>query len=58
MENTPEDTFKLLSFKPDRLGHATFLNNEAKAIVIKEKIPVEICLTSNLMCAVPIALLR
>ena len=49
IENTPEDTFNLLSFKPDRLGHATFLNDEAQAIVIKEKLAIEICLTSNFL---------
>ena len=48
-ENPPEDTLKLLSFKPDRLGHATFLNDEAQAIVIKEKIAIEICMTSNFL---------
>ena len=49
IENTPEDTLKLLSFKPTRLGHATFLNDEARAIVIREKTPIEICLTSNFL---------
>jgi len=48
-ENTSEDTSKLLSFKPDRLGHATFLNDEAKGFVLREKTAVEICLTSNLL---------
>ncbi|KAF9779740.1 Metallo-dependent hydrolase [Thelephora terrestris] len=50
IDNTPEDTLKLLSFKPNRLGHATFLNEEAQAIVIREKMAVEICLTSNFLC--------
>lgn len=48
-QNTPEETLKLLSFNPDRLGHATFLNDEAQEIVIREKMPIEICLTSNLL---------
>lgn len=48
-ENTPEDTFKLLSFKPDRLGHATFLNDETQAILIRENMTIEICLTSNFL---------
>jgi len=48
-ENTPEDTFKLLSFKPDRLGHATFLNDETQEFVLREKTAIEICLTSNFM---------
>ncbi|KAF9649082.1 Metallo-dependent hydrolase [Thelephora ganbajun] len=49
-ENSPEDTLKLLSFKPDRLGHATFLNDEAQGVVIRERMAIEICLTSNLLC--------
>lgn len=48
-ENTPEETLTLLSFKPDRLGHATFLNDEAQEIVVREETPIEICLTSNLL---------
>lgn len=48
-ENTPEDTSKLLSFKPDRLGHATFLNDEAREFVLREKTAIEICLTSNFL---------
>ena len=48
-ENTPEDTLKLLSFKPDRVGHATFLNDEAQEFIVREKKAIEICLTSNLL---------
>jgi len=46
----------LLSIKPDRLGHATFLNEEAKEFVEEHKIPIEICLTSNLLYAPPVIL--
>lgn len=49
IENTPEDTLQLLSFEPDRLGHATFLNDEAQAIVIEKQLAIEICLTSNFL---------
>jgi len=56
-ENTAEDTMALLSIKPDRLGHATFLNDEAKAFVEEQKIPIEICLTSNLLCTPSVALI-
>jgi len=48
--NTPEETLQLLSYGPHRLGHATFLNEEAKEKVIKEKMAVELCLSSNLLC--------
>lgn len=49
-ENPIEDTLKLLSFKPDRLGHATFLDAAQKDFVCNSKIGVEICLSSNLLC--------
>ncbi|KAF8879959.1 hypothetical protein BD779DRAFT_1612839 [Infundibulicybe gibba] len=48
--NTPEETIELLSFNPDRLGHATFLNSEAKELVLQNKTCIEICLSSNLLC--------
>ncbi|KDQ59526.1 hypothetical protein JAAARDRAFT_174899 [Jaapia argillacea MUCL 33604] len=40
----------LESFAPTRLGHATFLDEEAMKIVFDRDIPVEICLSSNLLC--------
>ncbi|GJE98018.1 Adenosine deaminase-like protein [Phanerochaete sordida] len=49
-DNTHEDTLKLLSFKPDRLGHATFLDAGARDAVFSNNACVEICLTSNLLC--------
>ncbi|KAF8168483.1 hypothetical protein B0H34DRAFT_646085 [Crassisporium funariophilum] len=48
--NTPEETHKLLSYNPDRLGHATFLNAEATSIALNKKMCIEICLSSNLLC--------
>ncbi|TFK58367.1 adenosine deaminase-like protein, partial [Pluteus cervinus] len=48
--NSREETLKLLSYGPDRLGHATFLDDDAIDYVVKNKIPIEICLTSNLLC--------
>ncbi|KAG5723724.1 Adenosine deaminase-like protein [Termitomyces sp. T112] len=50
MYNTSEDTLQLLSFSPDRLGHATFLDDEAKKIVAEKNPCIEICLSSNLLC--------
>ncbi|KAF4613514.1 hypothetical protein D9613_008167 [Agrocybe pediades] len=49
-QNTPEETLKLLSYNPDRLGHATFLNEETISIVLQKKMCIEICLSSNLLC--------
>ncbi|KIK46070.1 hypothetical protein CY34DRAFT_76718, partial [Suillus luteus UH-Slu-Lm8-n1] len=51
--NTTEDCLALLSCRPDRLGHATFLSDELKAFVRTNgqyKPCVEICLSSNLLC--------
>ncbi|KAI0761650.1 Metallo-dependent hydrolase [Trametes elegans] len=44
------ETLQLLSFQPDRLGHATFLDGAAKRIVHTAEMCVEICLSSNLLC--------
>ncbi|KAJ7583564.1 Metallo-dependent hydrolase [Mycena floridula] len=49
--NPAQETLKLLSYKPNRLGHATFLNQEAKDLVLQDpKLCIEICLSSNLLC--------
>ncbi|KAF7364557.1 Metallo-dependent hydrolase [Mycena venus] len=48
--NPADETIQLLSYAPDRLGHATFLNDEAKAIVRGNKTCIELCLSSNLLC--------
>jgi len=44
------DSAALLSTKPARLGHATFLDPESQELVVREHIVIEICLTSNLLC--------
>ncbi|KJH47312.1 putative adenosine deaminase [Dictyocaulus viviparus] len=40
-----------LEFKPDRIGHGTFLHTQEASVktIVREKIPLEICLTSNVM---------
>ncbi|KAJ7482973.1 Metallo-dependent hydrolase [Mycena galericulata] len=48
--NPAEETLKLLSYTPDRLGHATFLDEEAKAFVRTNKMCIELCLSSNILC--------
>ncbi|PPQ79136.1 hypothetical protein CVT25_002869 [Psilocybe cyanescens] len=50
LQNSAEETLKLLSYNPDRLGHATFLNEEAISVVLEKKMCIEICLSSNLLC--------
>jgi adenosine deaminase len=44
------ESTELLSFMPDRLGHATYLDDEAKKIVVHNNICIEICLSSNILC--------
>ena len=48
-QNTVEETYKLLSFNPARLGHATFLDEKSTSIVLEKKMCIEVCLTSNLL---------
>ncbi|EGG11849.1 uncharacterized protein MELLADRAFT_88931 [Melampsora larici-populina 98AG31] len=40
---------QLSELKPDRLGHATFLTDSAQQHVITNKLPIEICITSNVL---------
>ncbi|KAI0757458.1 Metallo-dependent hydrolase [Daedaleopsis nitida] len=49
-DNPAQETLKLLSFKPDRLGHATFLDDAAKKVVHTDEMCIEMCLSSNLLC--------
>ena len=48
-QNTVEETYKLLSFNPARLGHATFLDEKAISVVLDKKMCIEVCLSSNLL---------
>ncbi|KAJ7726428.1 Metallo-dependent hydrolase [Mycena maculata] len=48
--NSAVETLQLLSYAPDRLGHATFLDETAKTAVRATKACIEICLSSNLLC--------
>lgn len=51
-----DETDLLLNLPPDRIGHGTFLHPEAGGSeilvdkVVKNKIPLELCLTSNVKC--------
>lgn len=48
--NREDEINDTINFGVDRIGHGTFINDEA-LIVIKEKgIPIECCLTSNIKC--------
>ena len=43
-----EDTLDILNFKPDRLGHCVFLTEDLERVVIEQKMPMEVCFSSNL----------
>lgn len=49
-ETPAEEIQRLLSYEPDRLGHATFLDETSKELVRKSNSCIEICLSSNLLC--------
>jgi len=49
-ENSAAETMTLLSCEPHRLGHATFLDDQAKELVLARRTCIEICLTSNILC--------
>jgi adenosine deaminase len=40
----------LLSIQPNRLGHATFLDDYCRKTIYEQNIPIEICMTSNVLC--------
>jgi len=48
--NSTAETNELLSCEPERLGHATYLDEEAKEVVLARRTCIEMCLTSNLLC--------
>lgn len=52
-QNSAEETKALLSCEPERLGHATYLDDEAKELVLARRTCIEICLTSNLLSVFP-----
>lgn len=48
-----QDLEGILRFKPDRIGHGTFINESDTTnwqFLVDQKIPVECCLTSNVKC--------
>ncbi|ORX47012.1 Metallo-dependent hydrolase [Hesseltinella vesiculosa] len=47
-ENIPEAP-SLLSVYPSRLGHATLLDDSSRSIIYDRRIPVEVCMTSNVI---------
>jgi len=45
----PDESKEMLDFKPDRLGHVCYLNDELRTHVLNSNIPIEICLSSNVL---------
>ncbi|KAJ3174917.1 hypothetical protein HDU87_006583 [Geranomyces variabilis] len=50
IENREAESASMLEVRPDRLGHATFLSEQLRAHVYEERIAVEMCMTSNVLC--------
>ena len=46
----PQELEVMLSLNPDRLGHCTFVPKHLMDIIVERRIPMEICLTSNVVC--------
>jgi adenosine deaminase len=40
----------LLSIRPERLGHATVLDDFCRKTIYENEIPIELCMTSNILC--------
>lgn len=44
-----QECLELLGLMPRRIGHGTFLNEKAQELVFREKMTIEVCLSSNVM---------
>ncbi|KAI8921682.1 hypothetical protein BC831DRAFT_476145 [Entophlyctis helioformis] len=49
VENTEQETLDMIDFGPDRIGHGTFLLGALRSRVVDESIPIEVCVTSNIV---------
>ncbi|KAI8913272.1 hypothetical protein EDD86DRAFT_200131 [Gorgonomyces haynaldii] len=50
IQGVGQETMEILELKPDRIGHGTFLDEVSRQYLVDCSIPVEICMTSNVMC--------
>jgi len=44
-----DETFQLVQLNPDRIGHGTFLDERSENYLSEKRIPLELCLTSNIV---------
>ena len=42
-----QESLEILEFKPDRLGHFNYFDNDLLNLALKLRIPLEVCPTSN-----------
>ncbi|XP_017775223.1 PREDICTED: adenosine deaminase-like protein [Nicrophorus vespilloides] len=45
-----QEILEMLKFSPDRIGHGTFIRGNSFSMYKEHRIPLEICLTSNIVC--------
>jgi adenosine deaminase len=45
--STPEELWKLLEYKPDRIGHVINVPEDVKEEIVKRKLGLELCLSCN-----------
>ncbi|EGF79528.1 hypothetical protein BATDEDRAFT_20019 [Batrachochytrium dendrobatidis JAM81] len=50
IKNHEQETRDMIHFMPDRIGHGTFLKDALREHVVDNAIPIEACVTSNLLC--------
>jgi adenosine deaminase len=44
-----DELMALLAMRPHRIGHAVFMSDAARAVVQERRVPIEMCLTSNVL---------
>ncbi|ORY03702.1 Metallo-dependent hydrolase [Basidiobolus meristosporus CBS 931.73] len=45
-----DEGLSMLSLNPGRVSHVTFLSDEQRQAILDRKIPLEICMSSNVLC--------
>lgn len=48
--DTEQESLSMLECLPDRLGHATYLTDGLRERIFQANLPIEICMTSNVIC--------